>query len=181
MGIVLGFAPFICFAVLMDVSVSLALWVAFAAAFGIGMYGFLHTRTIKILDAGGLALFGLLALYTGFIAPSTPTETIRFVVDAGLLLIALVSIAMRNPFTLPYAREIVPWQMWERPEFIRSNYVITAVWVLAFAVMAAADAAAAFGKMIPLSLDIAAGLCTLSLAIVFTARYPVYLREHRRL
>ncbi|HMF79120.1 MAG TPA: hypothetical protein VK604_25905 [Bryobacteraceae bacterium] len=37
------------------------------------------------------------------------------------------------------AREETPSHMWSEPRFIRTNYVITAVWALAFVAMVAAD------------------------------------------
>ncbi|MEJ1969273.1 MAG: hypothetical protein WDN03_11675 [Rhizomicrobium sp.] len=51
MNLVLGFVPFILFAVLMRLSTDLALWIAFAAAFTLGMRSFLDTRVLKTLDA----------------------------------------------------------------------------------------------------------------------------------
>src|SRR5512143_2732447 len=70
MKLVLGFVPFILFATLMRLSDDLALWITFAAAFTLGMRSFLDTRVLKTIDAGSTALFGLLALYKGFIQPS---------------------------------------------------------------------------------------------------------------
>jgi hypothetical protein len=176
MGILLGFLPFILFALLTNVSVSLALWVAFATAFAMGIRDFAHTRILRVLDVGSTILFGLLALYAGFIQPSLSLQAVRLVVDCGLLLIALASMAIRNPFTLQYAREQTPREFWDTPVFIRTNYIITAVWTLAFAATTAADAAAIFDKRFPLALDIAVGLAALALAVIFTARYPIYVR-----
>ncbi|HEY5339162.1 MAG TPA: hypothetical protein VIJ85_13225 [Rhizomicrobium sp.] len=176
MGILLGFTPFILFSLLTGLSVSLALWIAFAAAFAIGIRDFLHAKTLRVLDMGCLSLFALLALYAGFIQPSLTVQAVRMIADAGLLLIALVSIALRKPFTLEYTREDVPEDLRETPLFIRANYILTAVWALAFAVMAAADTYATFNKKFPLSLDVAAGLGALALAIVFTVRYPATSR-----
>jgi hypothetical protein len=176
MGILLGFAPFILFALLTNISVSLALWVAFAAAFAIGIRDFAHTRILRVLDVGSTILFGLLALYAGFIQPSLSVQAVRLVVDCGLLLIAATSIAIRNPFTLQYAREQTQQEFWNTPVFIRTNYIITAVWTLAFLVTTAADATATFNKKFPLSLDIGVGLAALALAVIFTARYPVLVR-----
>ena len=177
MGILLGFAPFILFSLLTGLSVSLALWVAFAAAFAIGIRDFLHAKMLRQLDVVCLALFALLAIYTGFIRPSLPVQAVRMIADIGLLLLALISIAMRNPFTLQYAREETPEDLWATTPFLRANYLLAAVWSLAFAVMATADAYATFNKKFPLSLDVAAGLGTLALAIVFTVRYPAGSRR----
>jgi len=178
MGILLGFAPFILFALLTSLSVSLALWVAFAAAFAITIRDFAHSKMLRALDMGSTILFGLLALYAGFIHPGFSVQSVRLVVDSGLFTIAVASIAMRNPFTLQYAREQVAREFWSNPGFLRTNYIVTGVWAAAFAVMTAADSAATFAQQIPLTLDVAAGLAALGAAIVFTVRYPAYARLH---
>lgn len=176
MGILLGFTPFILFALLTGVSVSLALWIAFAAAFVIGIRDFLHAKMLRVLDVGCLVLFALLALYAGFIQPSLTVQAVRFIADIGLLLLALGSIAMRNPFTLEYVREEMPESFSQTPRFLRLNYILTSVWTFALTVMAAADGIATFNKKFPFSLDVAAGLAALALAIVFTVRYPAAAR-----
>ncbi len=63
----------------------------------------------------------------------------RLRVDAGLMLIALASIALRQPFTIQYARETVGCEHWDSPAFIHINYVIRAAWAVAFGALAAAD------------------------------------------
>jgi len=176
MGILFGFAPFIVFALLAGVSVDLALWVALAAAFVNAMRDFARTRRLRILDVGSFALFGVLALYTGFIQPSLSIQAVRLVVDGGLMAIALVSIVIGSPFTLDYAREQVPKEFWRAPLFLRTNTVVATVWVAAFAVMTAADAVATFNTRFPLPLDMATGLAALALAVVFTVRYPARIR-----
>ena len=99
MGILLGFAPFIVFALLMNVAVDLALWAAFATAFVLSIRDFAHTRILRTLDVGSTALFGLLAFYAGFVHPSISPQAVRFIVDCGLLLIAVYSMASGNPLT----------------------------------------------------------------------------------
>jgi hypothetical protein len=51
--------------------------------------------------------------------------------------IVLGSLLVRQPFTLQYAREDAPREMWHEPHFLRANYVITWVWAMAFAIEAA--------------------------------------------
>jgi hypothetical protein len=177
MGILLGLTPFILFSLLTGLSVSLALWVAFAAAFAIGIRDFLHTKMLRLLDVVCLALFALLAIYVGFIQPGLAVQAVRMIADIGLILLAFISILMRNPFTAQYARDDAPEELWNTAPFIRANYILAAVWSLAFAVRATADAYATFNKKFPLSLDVAAGLVALALAIVFTVRYPAGSRR----
>ncbi len=176
MGILLGFTPFIVFALLTSLSVSLAIWVAFSISFALAIRDFTASKTLRVLDAGGMILFGALALVAGFIAPSLSMQAVRFIVDVGLLLIAIASLLICNPFTLQYARDQLSPELWNDPAFIRVNYVITTVWAFAFAATAAADAVATFNRRFPLPLDIAAGLGALAIAILFTARYGAFAR-----
>ncbi|HUO90914.1 MAG TPA: hypothetical protein VMU08_17205 [Rhizomicrobium sp.] len=177
MNLVLGFVPFILFVVLMRLSTDLALWVAFAAAFTLGMRSFLDTRVLKTLDGGNTALFGLLALYKGFIQPSLSFGMLLLLVDGGLLAIMVASLLLHEPFTLQYAREQVAPDEWQSPSFLRANYVVTGVWVAALAFMTAADAAATFASQISVTTAVAAGLVALAAALTFSLRYPAHLRN----
>lgn len=177
MSLVLGFAPFILFAVLMRLSVDLALWMSLAVAFTIGIRAFLQTRVLKTLDAASVAIFGILALYKGFFAPALPASAVRLIVDASLLAVALASLIARTPFTLQYAREEVDHAFWDDPLFVRANYIVAIVWALAFAIMALADGAATFDPSIPLTGAVAAGLAALIAALAFTWRYPAYVQR----
>jgi len=173
MGILLGFAPFILFALLTDVSVSLALWVAFATAFSIGIRDFLHDKRVRVLDGASLALFAALAIYAGFIQPAMSVEAVRFVADAAMSVIALGTIFFRDPYTLEYARDYTPKSEWPKLRFVRLNYFLTLFWCLCFAVMGAADGLTAFTKVFPMSLDVVIVLATLALAVIVTIRLPM--------
>ena len=67
MGVLIGFIPFIVFALLAGVSMSLALWLALAAAFVVGIRDFLHSKELRVLDVGGMGLFIFMALFIGFV------------------------------------------------------------------------------------------------------------------
>lgn len=97
---------------------------------------------------------------------------VRLSVDAGLLLIVLVSMAVGSPFTLQYAREQVAPEFWHRPEFIRTNYVITGVWALAFAVMVAAELSLLYVPALPSRAGVMAIIVALVGAVKFTGWYP---------
>jgi hypothetical protein len=178
MAILLGFAPFIAFACLSSISLDLALWVAFASAFAIAIRDFAHSRLLRMLDVGSVFLFGLLSVYVGFIQPGIPVQMARLVVDGGLFAMAVLSMAVRHPLTLQYAREQVPEEFWQTARFIFTNYLVTGAWAIAFALMAAADVIANKNKQLPVTLDVAVSLLVLAVAILFTARYPHYLRMH---
>ncbi|GAA4258897.1 hypothetical protein [Azospirillum formosense] len=98
----------------------------------------------KILEVGTGVLFGGLALYTMAGGPTQSIIGVRLLVDAGLLLIVL-----HRPFTLQYAREHVAPDLWDSPDFIRTNYVITGAWALAFFVLVIADLALLYIPWLP--------------------------------
>jgi hypothetical protein len=75
----------------------------------------------KVLEIGTVLLFGALALYVGTTGAEWSIAGIRLAVDAGFLVIVLVSMAIGQPFTLQYARESVPQALWHEPEFVRVN------------------------------------------------------------
>ncbi len=174
MGILLAFAPFIVFAVvdrLVDSSIGLMAGAATSAI--LLMRDFVsHQRSAKILEIGTFILFAGLAIYSYVAQPAWSVIAVRLLVDSGLLLIVLVSMVIGKPFTLQYARESVDAQYWDRPEFIRANYVITAVWALAFAVMVLAELALLYLPGMSHRLGVIVIIVALIAAVKFTGWYP---------
>jgi hypothetical protein len=117
-------------------------------------------------------LFGVLALYAQLANPGWSIMGVRLVVDAGLLSIVLVSLAIRQPFTLQYAREQVEPEIWTTKEFLRTNDVITAVWALAFLVLVVADAVLLYVPELPPRFGIIMTVLALVGAVKFTGWYP---------
>jgi hypothetical protein len=105
MGILLGFAPFIAFAIL-D-------W-AMGSTEGL-IAGALVSLALLLREWLSLKLYAVSG------APTWSIVGVRLRVDVGLLLIVLVSIAIRRPFTLQYAKEQVPREMWDTAGFSRSD------------------------------------------------------------
>ncbi len=174
MGILLSFAPFIGFAVI-DRLIGSAegLFAGFAISAFLLLRDWLGSkRAPKTLEIGTTILFGMLALYALVRDPTWSIMGVRLVVDTGLLLIVLVSIAIRQPFTLQYAREQVPQKVWTSAEFVRTNYVITAVWALAFAALVGADAVLVFVPDLPPRFGIIVTIAALVGAVKFTSWYP---------
>ena len=97
---------------------------------------------------------------------------VRLCVDAGLLVIVLVSMVVGRPFTLQYAREQVAPEFWSSSEFIRTNYIITAVWAFAFAVMVIAELALLYVPRLPPRAGVIAIILALVGAVKFTGWYP---------
>jgi hypothetical protein len=174
MGILLAFAPFIVFAIIERLAGPIDGLIGGALVSAALLMRDLLTpsRTPKILEIGTALLFVNLAFYTLLSKATWSMIGVRLTVDAGLLLIVLLSIAMRRPFTLQYAREQIAPQFWNSPEFIRTNYIITAVWAVAFAVMVGAELALLYVPRMPRQVGIIAIVAALVGAVKFTGWYP---------
>jgi hypothetical protein len=178
MSIVLSLSPFAVFFVLMRLHSPIAgLIGALAASLLLCLLMRRRGEAVKILEIGSLVLFGLLSGYTWLGAPAWTVATVRLAVDAGLLGIVLVSLAIGQPFTLQYARERVPEQFWAMPVFFTTNIIITGVWAGAFAVLVAADAAAEWLPAVPLWIDVVASITAFVGAVWFSNWYPIVVRR----
>jgi len=172
MNLVVGFAPFILFTLLSRLSVDLALWVAFAAAFVVTIRDFVESPSLRLLDAGSLVLFALLALGRGFLDPNLSLALVRFVAALSLLLLLGFPLALKRPFSVDYARLDPREANWPPALFLRVNYLVSGAWTAAFALMTAADGAVAFDGNLPLYGSIAVSVIALAAAVTFTLRYP---------
>jgi hypothetical protein len=158
MTLLLGFLPFAVFAVVdRVVSTLLALTLAAVTAAGLTLRDVAGKKRLKLLDVGAAVVFGGLALYTFFTQRAWSVVGVRLCTDAGLLAIVLISLAIRQPFTLQYAKEQVPEQHWADPGFVRTNYRLSAVWAAAFALMVLADVGMLLGLPVALGVVITLG------------------------
>src|ERR1700710_3050319 len=140
MTIFLILAPFAAFALLMLVaSAAISLFAGAAIAAAIIGYEVSQGRSVKMLAAGAVIMFSTLGGYISLIDSDWSATEVRLAVDIGTLAIALISIALRAPFTLQYAREVVDAETMKMPGFMRANYIITWAWTGAFVLMLIAN------------------------------------------
>ena len=123
MNLVLGFGPFILFALLSRLSADLALWAAFTAAFVITIRDFDERPHLRQLDGVSLILFGALALWRGFLDQGLTLAALRTIVDLGLTAAILLSLLRKRPFSLQYAGR----GSWKEADFLRVNFIISMV------------------------------------------------------
>jgi hypothetical protein len=183
MGILLAFAPFIAFALvdrLIGPTEGLVAGAAVSAALLLRDW-VTPGRSAKILEVGTAILFGALALYAVAGGSTLSVVGVRLCVDLGLLAIVLASIALRRPFTLEYAREQVPAEFWDSPQFLYTNYVITAAWALAFGVLVAAELILLYVPDVPPRIAVIAMVIALIAAIRFTSWYPARVKANSAL
>lgn len=169
--------PFATFALLMLVChTSISLLAAALVAIAVIVYDRARGRSFKMLPIGSALLFAGLGSYIAMIDNSWSAHTVRIVIDGGVLVIALASLAIRLPFTLQYAREQVDADVAGTPGFLRTNYILTLAWTLAFVLMLLADILAVYAPDIPLSVGFAIAFSARNSAVYFTKWYAQYRR-----
>ena len=101
--------------------------------------------------------------------------------NGALAVSTLLTVAIKKPFTLDYAREHTDPSLWDHPLFIRTNFVIASVWGLIFSV----NTILAWGKIEHFILsELGYELITYTLLIgtlAFTTWYPNYVRRRQEL
>ncbi|MBV8462701.1 MAG: hypothetical protein JO368_05365, partial [Acidimicrobiales bacterium] len=138
---VMGFAPWILFSVIegpgrFDLAAGAACGcglLILAVGLAVGIRG-------KLLDLAAIVFFAVL-LAIGLAGGHGIHEWLERwageISNVMIVLVALGSVVVRRPFTLQYARESTERQYWDSPLFLHINYVLTWVWIGAFAVTAA--------------------------------------------
>jgi hypothetical protein len=177
MALFLILLPIGAFAVLMQVtSPALSLFAAASLALAIVIHDIARGASIKMLTAGSVLLFTALGCYITLIDGNWSSVAIRLAVDGGVLAIALLSLAIRLPFTLQYARESVDVEITKLPGFMTANYIITGVWTTAFVFMLIADILVIYMPGLPIWVGFAIAFAARNSAVYFTRWYP----QHRR-
>lgn len=171
-------APFGTFGALMLVaSTAVSLFAAAAVSAAVIAIDLIRGRSIKALSAGCFVLFAGLGCYVALVDGEFSRQAIRFVIDAGVLGIALVSMAIRAPFTLQYAREQVDADTARLPGFLQVNYFLTYAWTAAFVLMLVADMLTVYAPSLPLWVGLGIPFVARYGASAFTTWYPAYRRS----
>lgn len=112
---------------------------AIAVAFGFSLLtswaGHRRGDRLHSLTVFGVAYFGVLLLVRVVAGAGTEDFLSSWtgeMSNIALAAIAASSLLIRKPFTLSYARETTPEEYWDTPVFLRTNYVISAVWAASF-------------------------------------------------
>jgi hypothetical protein len=177
MTIFLILAPYGAFTTLMLVtSAAVSLFAAAAVCLMVIAHDILRGRSIKMLGAGSVILFAALGVYLTLVDSGLSTSAVKLTVDAGVFAISLASLAIRQPFTLQYAREMVDTETAKLPGFMKSNYVITWAWTLAFLLMVMANVLMIYVPGLPLWSGLAIAFAARNTAVYFTRWYPQYRR-----
>jgi hypothetical protein len=170
-------APFGAFAILMMVSsVAISLFAAAALSLCIVVWDVIRGGSLKMLAAGSVLIFSALGCYITLVDGNWSAVAVRLAVDVGLLSIVLLSLAIRLPFTLQYAREMVDAETSKLPGFMKANYILTWAWAGAFVLMLVADMLIIYMPSLPLWIGFAVAFAARNSAVAFTKWYPQYRR-----
>ena len=173
MMIFLILAPYGAFAALMLLSsAAVSLFAAAALCLTVIACDAFAGRSIKMLGAGSAIVFLVLGCYVALVDPGLSSSAVKLAVDAGMLAIALVSLLIRRPFTLQYAREATDAETAALADFLSANYVITWAWTLAFVLMVLANVLMIYVPGLPLWSGIAIAFAARNSALYFTKWYP---------
>lgn len=171
-------APYGAFAMLMLVtSPATSLFASAAICLAVIAFDVARGHQVKLLGAGTALIFATLGCHQILGDPPLSKLAVRIAVDGGLFLAGLLSLALRKPFTLQYAREMVDAETARLPEFVTANYVITAVWLAAFLLMAAANWLLLNLPDLPLWSGFVIALAIRNPALYFSKWYPGYRRR----
>ncbi|OJY36931.1 MAG: hypothetical protein BGP06_13525 [Rhizobiales bacterium 65-9] len=179
MLMLLSLTPFAAFTLLGRlVSLEVGVWAATLMALGLVLSDWLRPGgTIKMIEAGSLALFGALALYSLNADMAASRSAVRAVSNGGLLAISLVSLAIGKPFSLQYARETASPAALASQAFLKQNYVITSVWAGAFAVTTGISALSLLANALPRWLESLVIYGALAFGALFTMWYSGRVRR----
>ena len=175
MTIFLILAPYGVFTLLMLVtSAAASLFAAAAICLLVIAYDMARGRSLKILGAGTVVLFLALGFYLTLVDDTLSSSAVKLTIDIGVLAISLGSLAVRKPFTLQYALEVVDAETAEQPGFMRANYIITWAWTACFLLMMIGNIALIYVPGLPLWLGLLIAFAARNSAVYFTKWYPEY-------
>ena len=175
MMIFLILLPFGVFSGLMLLTAAdMALFASAATGLAVIAWDAFRGRQLKMLGAGSVVLFLGLGCYLTLIDAGLSASAIKLTVDAGVLAIALVSLAIRHPFTLQYAREVVDAETLALPGFITANYIMTWAWTACMVLMMAGNVLMIYLPGLPIWAGIAIAFAARNSTVYFTKWYPEY-------
>jgi uncharacterized membrane protein len=129
--LVVGFLPWIIFGALGNTWPAVALILALAVS-AVAVARQISSHSLKILDAVTFAFFVFVAVGLIGFGWTILATYMTLIVNLTLMAVAWGSLIAGAPFTIQYAREQTPPEVWHTPLFLRINQAITAVWGLSF-------------------------------------------------
>jgi hypothetical protein len=171
-----GFLPWITY----SAAAALVDWrFAVVGAFAIAVAALVASRRTASTDMFTVAAVVFFAGLTVVAVVDRASVVHRYVgalTPAALAVAALASIAIGQPFTIPFAKRVAPVELWGTPAFLHINVVLSAVWATSFAAMAAAIAAVLALQPQAVEIIIAAQVLGFVIPMRISRWYPAAVR-----
>jgi hypothetical protein len=129
-----------------------------------------RTKAVEVVLAG---YFLLLLIGVSGLAWSWLMACQGWLASGLLSAMAYGSVLIGSPFTLAFARETTPSDMWQNPHFFLVNRILTLVWGLAFLISAAVK----FENQLPRWASLGISSVLMFAALLFTKWYPAWYRR----
>jgi hypothetical protein len=171
-----AFAPWLAFVLIAHgtafrVKVGLVVALVLSIAMGITR---LHRGIILWV---GLVFFGCATMAVVIFENLWTLQHMGILANGALAAGSWLTIAVRKPFTLDYAKEHTDPALWDNPAFLKANDIITAAWATTFTI----NCGLAFLKMIRfLFADLTFEFVSYALLVstaFFTVWYPAHFRK----
>ncbi len=175
--LLISFAPFIAFLIIAKgtlLRVEIGLVVALSLAVLLALVrlnrGIIMWISLAFFTGGSIAVLGFHSIWT--------VRHLGVLTSGALAIAAWISLLIRKPFTLDYARQNTEPALWDDPGFIRTNVRITTAWAAAFTFNAAL-AWTVLRHLLPEWAGQVLNYTALVAAAAFTSWYPVHVRRAR--
>lgn len=111
-------------------------WASLGALLLVLLCNFKELKKGFVMPLGSVIFFAFFAL-NDLLRFSPWAENHSFLlINSGLAIIVCFSMVIGKPFTLQYAREKVDKSLWNRPIFLKVNWILTTIWAILMIIMA---------------------------------------------
>lgn len=130
-ALMLSFAPWLILKIISDLPLGnplTMLRIAIVTAVLVALYQSRKSKTRGLLYWGNLFFFALSFLLVVVFPQMWFIAKMGLFAQLMLNIITWGSMLIKKPFTMDYAKQYVPQELWKNPVFLRKNYIITGVW-----------------------------------------------------
>jgi hypothetical protein len=175
----LVFAPWIAFLVIANGSL-------FRLKLGIGVAAVLTVvMVVTRLHRGAIMWVGIVFFSFALVAVVLlnnmwTVRNMEILANGALAAGTWMSIALKRPFTLEYAREHTDPSLWHSPLFLRTNYILTLMWAVTFTINATLSWQRNFQPIMPGWGYETSSYSLLVLAMFMSTWYPQFVKRRSR-
>lgn len=135
MEFLVRFSPWIAFGIVTGSSGWTAGVVAgLAVTVAVAIYTLRTGGGIDILTGGSVVFFAAMLAISPMLSHTAQDYYTQAISHGFMALLMWLSLAVRRPFTLTFAKREAPQHLWNNPVFVRTNMVISAIWAACFTV-----------------------------------------------